>query len=124
MEATRRRFTGRLRKLLVWRDQTCRTPWCEAPIRHADHILAHAAGGATHLGNGAGLCEACNYRKESPGWRAEVIDIAGHVIAITTPTGHRYHGSPPPAPGQHRPSADEVIERARDDWDDDVGGAA
>ena len=42
MDSRRRIFDGKLRQFLVIRDQTCRTPWCDAPIRHADHITAAA----------------------------------------------------------------------------------
>lgn len=124
MDSQRRAFTGRLRRLLVWRDQTCRTPWCEAPIRHADHIRSHASGGPTELANGAGLCEACNYLKEADGWRADIIAQAGHVIEITTPSGHRYRSQAPPAPGQYGKDLEEHLEHAVDDWEDGVGGAA
>ena len=37
MDSRRRRFTGQLRRFVVLRDQHCRTPWCNAPIRHVDH---------------------------------------------------------------------------------------
>jgi hypothetical protein len=128
MDARRRAFSGRLRRLVVWRDQTCRMPWCEAPVRHADHVRAHAAGGATALANAAGLCEACNYVKESDGWRAGVVAAQGHVIEFTTPTGHRYRSQPPPAPGHHPRSLDEHVELLAGDWDDECdvgrGGAA
>lgn len=123
MDSQRRTFTGRLRRLLVWRDQTCRMPWCEAPVRHADHVRPHAAGGPTELPNGAGLCESCNYLKDSPGWRAEVIATPGHVLEFTTPSGHRYRSTPPPAPGHHPRSTAEQLERIVDDWDDGVGGS-
>ena len=33
-----RLFPDGLRRFLVLRDQTCRTPWCGAPIRHGDHV--------------------------------------------------------------------------------------
>lgn len=122
MDSRRRTFTGRLRRLLVWRDQTCRMPWCEAPVRHADHVRQHATGGPTELANAAGLCESCNYLKSAPGWRADVIEPRGHVIEFTTPTGHRYRSQPPPAPGHHTYALDEHIERLRDDWDDEIGG--
>jgi hypothetical protein len=124
MDAQRRTFSGRLRRLLVWRDQTCRMPWCEAPVRHADHVRPHRAGGGTALANGAGLCEACNYVKETPGWRADVVAAPGHVIEFTTPTGHRYRSQAPPAPGQHATGFDEQVRDALDDWDDGMDGAA
>ena len=38
MDSKRRTFRGKLRDLTVLRDQTCRTPWCDAPIAHVDHV--------------------------------------------------------------------------------------
>jgi hypothetical protein len=102
MESTRRVFAGNLRRMLVRRDGRCRTPWCDAPIRHADHVVAHSDGGPTALPNGQGLCEGCNQTKTLPGWRAEVISPApdgapgGHVVRTTTPTGHSYDSTAPP----------------------------
>jgi hypothetical protein len=37
----RRRFDGWLAKLITLRDQHCRDPFCDAAIRHLDHILRH-----------------------------------------------------------------------------------
>ena len=93
MDSTRRTFTGGLRTFLIARDQTCRTPWCDAPIRHADHPVRHADGGPTTASNSQGLCAACNLAKEAPGWRAHTSpDGAVHT---RTPTGH-HHLSPVP----------------------------
>ncbi len=64
----RRFFPDVARTFLIARDQRCRTPWCGAPIRHADHITGAAAGGPTHLTNGQGLCEHCNQVKQAAGW--------------------------------------------------------
>jgi hypothetical protein len=102
MDSTRRTFTGGLRKFLITRDQTCRTPWCDAPIRHLDHPTRHAEGGRTTATNAQGLCAACNLAKEAPGWRAHAT-TAGHV-RTRTPTGHRYT-SPTPLPPASRPYA-------------------
>jgi hypothetical protein len=118
MDSQRRLFSGRLRRLLLLRDQTCRMPWCEAPVRHVDHVRAHAAGGPTSVANGAGLCESCNYLKEAPGWRAEVPDEPGHLIEFVTPTGHRYTSQPPPAPGHHPPDLEQHLDRVLHDWAD------
>ena len=38
MESKRRHFPTPLRRFFLARDQLCRTPWCGAPIRHADHV--------------------------------------------------------------------------------------
>ena len=105
MESRRRLFPNRLRRFLILRDQTCRTPWCGAPIRHADHVVPVEAGGITSAGNGQGLCVACNHTKQAPGWRARPgPDGAGHTVQVTTPTGHTYTSRPPPPPGQPPPA--------------------
>ena len=71
METRRRCFEGGLRTFLIARDEVCSSPWCDAPIRHLDHVVRVADGGETSAENGQGLCEACNYAKEAPGWRAK-----------------------------------------------------
>lgn len=97
-DSRRRLFTGALRRFLVARDQTCRTPWCDAPVRHVDHILPFARGGQTEEDNGEGMCEACNYDKEAPGWRHERVptDDGTHLVRITAPTGRTYESHAPP----------------------------
>ena len=101
MESRRRLFPEGLRQFLTTRDRFCRTPWCGAPIRHADHVTPAAAGGPTSASNGQGLCERCNQTKEAAGWRA----TAGRdgTIVITSPTGHTYRCKPPPVAGHARP---------------------
>jgi len=59
MESRARTYTGLLADFIRLRDQTCRTPFCHAPIRHTDHIHAHAKGGPTSERNGQGLCGLC-----------------------------------------------------------------
>jgi hypothetical protein len=98
----RRRFDGALAKLLVYRDRICRDAYCDAPIRHLDHIRPHAAGGSTTPGNGRGLCERGNYVRDMPGWTVRLIDQARHLVETTTPTGHSYRSTPPPAPGMRK----------------------
>jgi hypothetical protein len=100
MESSSRRFTGGLADFLVLRDQVCRTPWCDAPVRHKDHVVPVDAGGETTESNGEGLCEACNQAKEAPGWQHRPGPKgAGDRVDITTPTGHRYRSRPPDPPG-------------------------
>ena len=102
MDSHRRVFEGNLRRFLLTRDQHCRTPWCDAPIRHLDHIRAHHAGGHTTASNGQGLCEHCNHTKTAPGWRARPRPGPRHTVTITTPTGHSYRSTAPPPPGTPR----------------------
>ena len=94
----RRRFTGWLAELIRWRDQTCRDPFCGAPIRHLDHIHRHADGGLSTGENGRGVCERGNYVRELPGWTVRVVDPDSHTVEITTPTGHHYRSRPPQPP--------------------------
>jgi len=81
------------------RDRGCRTPYCDAPIRHRDHAKPWAEGGRTTADNGLGSCERCNYAKEAPGWRVSTrVDENGrHTAEFTTPTGKRYQSGAPPS---------------------------
>ena len=73
VDTGRRRFDGGLARLIRYRDQGCRDPYCDAPIRHLDHIHPHRDGGPTSAANGAGRCERGNYIKDLPGWTQRVI---------------------------------------------------
>jgi hypothetical protein len=88
------------------RDQTCRTPWCDAPIRHHDHVWAAAAGGPTDEANLQGLCESCNYAKQAPGWRSRSSTGWRHVVITKTPTGHVYESQAPPPVGHEHSSGE------------------
>lgn len=98
----RRRFTGPLADLLAARDQTCREPFCDAPVRHLDHVQRWSDGGTTTLVNGRGLCARHNLVREQPGWHAAVVhDGLGehpHTVSTTTPTGHTYTARAPDPP--------------------------
>jgi hypothetical protein len=96
MEALSRAFRNSLGRFIKLRDQICRTPWCDAPVRHGDHAEEYAAQGPTSAANGQGLCEACNHAKQAPGWRARPSPDAGaHQIETMTPTGHVYRSRAP-----------------------------
>jgi hypothetical protein len=99
MDSRARLFPPGLRRFIQARDDTCRTPYCDAPIRHHDHIIPWHIGGTTSLANGAGLCEACNHTKEKPGWGAQPRPGPRHTLKLQTPTGHSYHSTAPPLPG-------------------------
>jgi uncharacterized protein DUF222/HNH endonuclease len=102
METRQRCFTASQREYLRLRDQTCATPYCDAPIRHADHLNPAKDGGTTSLTNAQSLCEACNYAKQAPGWTTRREPDG--TITITTPTGHRYESRPPDIPGTSPPT--------------------
>ncbi len=102
METRRRAFTAGQRRFLRLRDQQCRTPWCDAPIRHTDHVTPVAHGGKTSIDNGQGYCQACNHAKQAPHW---ITHPNGPEIVTVTPTGHRYHSRPPDPPGTTTPAS-------------------
>lgn len=108
MDSRRRFFEAGLRRLVITRDLgTCRTPWCDAPIRHVDHVVPHHTGGKTTLTDGQGLCAACNHAKQAAGWRARPRPgpTGQHIVQTTTPTGHTYTSPAPPLPGAPPPRA-------------------
>ena len=98
LDHRRRRFTGWLAELIRWRDWTCRDPFCDAPIRHLDHLHRHHDGGPTTPANGRGVCERGNDVRELPGWSVRLADPDTHTILTTTPTGHQYRSNPPEPP--------------------------
>ncbi len=101
MDSRSRTAPAGLAAFLTLRDQTCRSPYCDAPIRHLDHVTAHVESGQTSGDDMQGLCEACNYTKQAPGWRSRARHRPGspHEVVVTTPTGHSYRSTAPPLPG-------------------------
>ncbi len=101
MESRSRFFPRGLAMFIGLRDQTCRTPYCDAPIRHTDHAQPHRRDGPTSAENGLGECERCNYVKESPGWRVTAGTEGGvHTAEFVTPTGACYRSTAPPLLGK------------------------
>ena len=100
MESRARIFPKGLAAFIGLRDQTCRTPYCNAPIRHCDHAVPDRDGGPTSALNGLGECEACNYAKDAPGWTVTTSEQDGaHTAQFRTPTGATYQSTAPPLPG-------------------------
>ncbi|HET6736722.1 HNH endonuclease [Mycobacterium sp.] len=120
MESRSRLFPRGLAKFIGLRDQTCRTPYCDAPIRHRDHAQPRNRGGPTGAANGLGMCERCNYDKESPGWRVTAGEENHvHTAEFATPTGARYRSTAPRLPGTPLITVSEVEVRigiAMTDW--------
>lgn len=80
MESRSRHAPPGLAHYIALRDAgRCRTPWCDAPVRHIDHVVDYAAGGPTSADNLGGRCERCNYTKSRPGWRANATDSEGRT---------------------------------------------
>nr|WP_306639189.1 HNH endonuclease signature motif containing protein [Pseudarthrobacter siccitolerans] len=115
MDSKARLFPPGLRRFIQVRDDTCRTPYCDAPIRHLDHVIPWHDDGQTTSVNGQGLCEACNHTKETPGWAAKPVTWPGqrHTVELQTPTGHTYRSTAPPLPGAPLPAAAKPASRRR-----------
>ncbi len=119
MTSLQRLVRGTLADFLRVRDQgLCRTPWCDAPARHGDHVTGRHPGNsdeATTAHGTQGLCEACNHAKQAPHWQARPCAGRGrHRVETTTPTGHRYTSTAPspPCPAQPvRTSLDRALDR-------------
>ena len=99
MDAKSRLLPRALKRVIKTRDNTCRFPYCNAPIRHADHVVPWRISHDTSEANAQGLCVACNQAKEAPGWSAQPRPGPRHTVEITTPTGHTYTSTAPPLPG-------------------------
>ncbi|GAB7071342.1 DUF222 domain-containing protein [Mycobacterium hodleri] len=102
MESRARLFPKGLKRFVDRRDDTCRTPYCDAPIRHHDHARPHRRDGPTSALNGLGECAHCNYAKEATGWSVTTTsDENGcHTAEFTTPTGARHRSVAPRMPGR------------------------
>lgn len=87
LESQSRAFPTGLRRMILLRDDTCRTPYCDASIQHLDHVRPVRDGGATSWENASGLCAWCNQIKENTGWHHSG---GSDRLNVTTPTGHHY----------------------------------
>src|SRR3954471_15900121 len=64
-DSRRRVFDGALETFIRARDgNRCTEQYCDAPIRHIDHVRRWTDGGRTELVNGRGLCEFHNHARE------------------------------------------------------------
>lgn len=98
MTSKQRHFPPALADFLSLRGMgICATPWCDAPVRHADHVRPVEQRGPTTERNGQGLCEACNHAKQAEGWQQHVVSAHDdrQRVETITPTGHRYTATAP-----------------------------
>lgn len=105
MDSTARTFPPAMRRFLTWRDTTCRGPFCNAAVRHGDHIVPVAQGGATSLDNGEGLCAHCNTKETSTRsvQRVRGPDAPGHRVRWTGHSGTSRTTTPTPLIGRVTP---------------------
>jgi hypothetical protein len=116
LQSQARAFPKALAAFIKLRDQRCRTPYCDAPVRHSDHITPWSKKGTTSADNGQGLCEHCNYLKEFAAWkvRVQAHESGRHQTIIETPTGTCHHSQAPPIlPGRRTRDHTPVEHHAR-----------
>ncbi|MGI5132159.1 DUF222 domain-containing protein [Pseudonocardia sp. CA-107938] len=95
-DSVQRTFTGVLADLIKIRDGgRCTAPYCDAPIRHIDHIERWRDGGRTEFDNGRGLCEFHNHLREigttaSRPHKQRKRRHAGRVPSRVRPPGRPY----------------------------------
>ncbi|MFE5776195.1 DUF222 domain-containing protein [Brachybacterium sp. NPDC056505] len=88
MESRSRAFPQGLARYMRIREILCGGPYCDASIRHADHIRPHAEGGLTSALNGQALCAHCNLTKETPGSAEHVpAEDGSHRVTWTSRLG-------------------------------------
>ncbi len=128
MDSRSRAVPQGLADFVALRDQgTCRMPWCDAPLRHLDHVVAVENGGQTTEANLQSLCEQHNYAKQAPGWQMQprpsvvdgleelrqipagsatgtrrVVRSGPHETVVRTPSGRTYLGRAPRPPQRAR----------------------
>jgi hypothetical protein len=97
MESRSRIFPDQLGQLIAFRDQHCRHPYCDSPIKHLDHINPHAQGGPTSFGNGQGLCARHNLIKDTnatttpePGTSTGTADGTGDIVTRLSASGAEF----------------------------------
>jgi hypothetical protein len=96
-ESRSRIFPDQLGQLIAFRDQHCRHPYCDSPIKHLDHIHPHAQGGPTSFGNGQGLCARHNLIKDTnatttpePGTSTGTADGTGDIVTRLSASGAEF----------------------------------
>ncbi|RCS71641.1 HNH endonuclease [Brachybacterium alimentarium] len=106
MDSRARAFPPAMGRFLTWRDTSCRGPFCNASVRHHDHITPFSRGGPTSLDNGQDLCAHCN-QKEDDALAVERVgdpERPGHRVAWTSGSGTTRVTAPPPLIGQTPPA--------------------
>ncbi|MFI8414595.1 DUF222 domain-containing protein [Paeniglutamicibacter gangotriensis] len=103
MDSKSRRFGGNLKRFISFRDQYCRTPYCNGAIRDMDHVVQVRKNGKTTAANASARCGPCNQNKEAPGWVEMPVPGDRHSFKIITPSGHWHIAKAPPLLGINTP---------------------
>lgn len=122
VESRAREFPAALKRFLNWRDGTCRAPYCDAPLRHHDHIVPASKGGPTSVDNGQGSCAYCNLAREDDVARVERVEdpeLPGHLVAWTGHGGTTVITAAPPL-GPIAPVEDSPVDRSECHDEDQV----
>jgi hypothetical protein len=107
-ESRARAFPAALARLIRLRDGLCRGLYCDAPIRHIDHVIDHADGGPTSQTNGQGLCAFHNYLKTDLATITLHDDPAGQHVDWNTLLG-TITTRPDPLTGPDLPTTREYL---------------
>jgi Domain of unknown function (DUF222) len=108
-DSRRRAFDGALETFIRARDgNRCTAAYCDAPIRHIDHVKRYSDGGPTAFANGRGYCEFHNHAREPlQVARAGARPRPSRHTSTRPPAGPRPETSVPRAPGTRRPGERE-----------------
>jgi hypothetical protein len=105
-DSRRRAFDGALETFIRARDgNRCTAPYCDAPIRHIDHVERWADGGRTTFANGRGYCAFHNHAREP----------LRTARAGTRPRPPRHTSTRPPAGPRACRAPDELGHQPNDD---------
>lgn len=114
-ESRARAFPAALARLIRLRDGLCRGPYCDAPIRHIDHVIDHAAGGPTSQADGQGLCAFHNYLKtELATVSLDTSNTGDHQVDWHTLLG-TITTRPDPLTGPDLPTTNNYLNPSEDD---------
>jgi hypothetical protein len=106
--------TPRQRAFVTARDRTCRGPGCRVPARRTeiDHLIDHAKGGRTEIGNLDCKCSSCHDLKDS-GW--QITTNAYNDSTWKSLLGHRYWvpATPITRPRRLSPVEEHLLKNAR-----------
>ena len=96
MDSRARLFPAGLRRFIEARDDTCRTPYCDAPIRHHDHVVPWHKGGTTSTETRPGCARPAITPKNFPTGKPNPGPARG------TPSNSEHPPDTATAPQHHR----------------------